>query len=821
MADKLNKALLFVVLAGLFGGCAAGSLLAYKISPDYPDDAKTTSAKLNGLAAPATITWDDWGVAHVEAQSFVDLARAAGYAQGRDRFFQMDLLRRLAKGRVSELVGEQPLMAETTVDYDRVMRGWLIEQRCAEAVAKMAPQQREVLEAFASGVNQALQQYGPLEYRLLRAEPEPWRAEDSLAIGLLNVWSISHNWSQEADRLILAANLGLERAEQIYPNEPVATGRTVATDAKGTLPPAVAPELLAAFPLRSAPLASLSRAHVGVDPLAMLGASNEWVVDGQHTKSGKPMLANDPHLTHLLPSTFFPMHVRIPALGLDAIGVTTPGLPLVILGHNQKVAWGMTSSVADAIDLVLEKRADDGSVVDERGPCPLTERDEVIGVRGQASRPVKLRSSCHGPIFNDIYPGLLPDDTLVSIRWRTPGMETVLDKLLALDLSKSAAETGKIGGTLPNMYQVLTAADVDGHIGAWSTGQIPLRPNHRGTFPVPGWLAKYDYAGWAQGEQLAYSYDPPGGILANGNNLMIEPGVPGFVTEGVDAAQGYRHDRIVELLEATPRHDETSFRAIQADVQSPRAKLFRQPMVDDLKGGHFEGLAQRALAELEAWNGQATPDEVGPTLFFATYREAMELALADELSPRGVRFFLAQRYSTNAMDQWLGSPEHVVWDDTRTPQKETRADVLRVAFARAVEDLRKTLGDDPKTWKWGRVHVMRPMHPFGSKSALDSLVNLEPTPAAGELDSVWKSHFDLGSEKTPFKAVAGPVYRLVADLADLDHAHWVIDTGTSGWPKSPHYGDQYEAWRKGELVPMRYQMAEVKAHPHGELTLTP
>lgn len=810
-----------VMCSVVLQGCAATSLLAYKISPDYPDDRATDVLKLEGLTQSVTVTYDDWGVAHIEAQNLTDLARAAGFVQGRDRFFQMDLLRRLAKGRVSELVGEQPLMAETTVDYDRVMRGWQIEQRCAQTVSKMTPQQKELFEAFAAGANQALAKWTPLEYRLLRVEPEPWRPEDSLSIGLLNVWSISHNWSQEADRLILAASVGVERAELIYPPEAMPGGRTVATDGKGELPPSVVAELQGMFPIQGAKLASLGPNHLGVDPLQMLGASNEWVVSGEHTKSGKPMIANDPHLTHLLPSTFYPMHVKVASKGLDAIGVTMPGLPLVILGHNQKVAWAMTSSVADAIDLVLEKQDGANAVVDERGACPVTERDEVIKVHGAPDHPVKLRTSCHGPVFNDIYPGLLPESTLVSIRWKTRGIETVLDVLLDLDTSKTAADAGKLAGRLPNMYQVLAAADVDGHIGVWSSGQIPKRPNHRGTFPVPGWLAKYDLDDWVEGEQLAYSYDPPSGMLANGNNLVREPGVAGFVTEQVDSGPSYRHDRIIELLKATEKHDLASFKSIQADTQSPRSKLFRDAMVADLKGGKFDGVAQAALEQLEKWNGDATVDAVGPTLFFATYRQAVEAALADELSERGVRFFLAQRYSINAMDQWMGEATHAVWDDTRTPAKETRAEVLRAAFVKAVDGLKTQLGDDPKTWAWGRVHVMRPMHPFGSKSALDSLVNLEPTPAAGELDSVWKSHFDMGSEKTPFKPVAGPVYRLVADLGDLDHAEWVIDTGTSGWPKSPHYGDQYEQWRKGELVPMRYQMSEVRAHPHGLLTLSP
>ncbi len=616
---RLDPRLFGVLPLILLCSCAAGSLLAYKMSPDYPDDAANDTQPLTGLKAPAKITYDDWGVAHVEAASFEDLSRAAGYAQGRDRFFQLDLLRRLARGRVSELVGDQPLLSETTVDYDRTMRGWLIEQRCAEAVKKLTPEQRAILEAFASGVNQALAKWKPLEYRLLRVEPEAWTIEDSLAIGLLNVWSLSHNWSQEASRLVLAGSVGVDRAELIYPSDPVSGGRTIVSDGVPSLPPSVVPELAGMFPWKKTTTASRDTLHVGVDPLAMMGASNEWVVDGKHTKSGKPMLANDPHLSHLLPGMLYPMHVRVDAIGLDAIGVTMPGMPLVVLGHNQKVAWGMTSSVADAIDLVLEKPTA-GGVVDERGPCPVTERTEVLKVRDGSElkeRPVRLRQTCHGPVLNDIYPELLPDTApLVSIRWNTEGLESTVDGLLALDLAGSTAEAGRAATSLPKLYQVFAAADVEGHIGLWSTGQVPRRPNHRGTFPVPGWVAKYDYNEWASGEQLPFSVDPAGGVLANGNNLVREPGVKGFDTLNVDAAQSFRHDRIVELIAQNPAHDSESMQKIQTDTASPRASKFRAAMVDDLSGAQLTGQPAAALDVLKAWDGSATIDSAGPSIFF-------------------------------------------------------------------------------------------------------------------------------------------------------------------------------------------------------------
>ncbi|MEW6432838.1 MAG: penicillin acylase family protein [Myxococcota bacterium] len=824
-----RKLLLLSLVALLAPGCAAFRLLGYKLSPDYPDDAAVETLRLPGLSAPVTVLFDAQGVPHVEAKTLEDLARASGFVQGRARYFQMDMMRRLARGRVSEIVGEQPLVSSTTVEYDKTMRGWEIERRATGSFDQLAPKDRALITAFAEGVNAAVATWTPLEYRLLGVEPEPWQPQDSLAVGLLNIWSITHNYQQEAVRLLLAMSVGVERMQAIYPSEPLGGGRTVTTSAPAQpLPPAVVEELDGLFPMKLAPAPAdpVALARATVDVLTLGGASNAWVVSGARSASGKPLLANDPHLSHFLPGLFVQLHLKAP--GLDVIGVTVPGLPWVVAGHNERVAWGVTSTMTDVVDLVLEKEdpARPGFVLHEGGDCGLTTREEVVRVRdGGDFREVKvpLRSTCNGPLYNDLHPELFPPGSpLVAIRWKVEKAEQSLAVLLELDQVKSAAELGPIVAKLPSTWNTWTVGDVDGHIASFVSGAVPVRPHHRGTFPVPGWLAKYDWAEFASGEVMPHAVDPADGVLAHGNNLMAEPGSPDFQRIQVDSAPAYRLDRIVALAKGTPKHDRASFQRMQADTYSLRAQTVVPRMLEALgDGAALSPRAQQALALLRGWDFDAKADRPEAAIFFTAYKRAVTAAIEDELPAPAVKFFLAQRYSTNTSDAWFNDAAHVVWDDRRTPSVETRDGVVRAAFEAAVGELFDALGGEPSDWRWGALHWHRPMHAFGARSALDGTVNLERMGAGGELDSIWKTHFDLGNDKAPFKVVAGPVWRTVIDLGDPSHAWWVVDTGASGWPQAPHYGDQYEAWKEGELLPMLSDLAEVKQGVHGELTLTP
>ncbi|MEW5740907.1 MAG: penicillin acylase family protein [Myxococcota bacterium] len=825
----MKKCSLLVAALLVLPACAATRLLGYKIAPDYPDDTAKETLQLPGLSAPVTVVLDAQGVSHLEAKTLGDLARASGFMQGRARFFQMDMMRRLARGRVSEVVGEQPLVSSTTAEYDKVMRGWQIEWRATHSFADLSAEDRALVTAFAEGVNAAVGKWKPLEYRLLGIEPEPWRPEDSLAVGLLNIWSITHNYQQEAVRLLLAMSVGVDRMNAIYPSEPLPGGRTVTTTASlAELPPAVATELDGLFPMKLAHsrLDDAALARATVDVLALGGASNSWVVSGERTRSGKPMVANDPHLSHFLPGLFLQQHLKGP--GLDVIGVTVPGLPWVVAGHNQRVAWGVTSTMTDVVDLVLEKvdPARPGFVLHEGGDCALTSREEVVRVReGDDFREVKftLRSTCNGPLYNDLHPELFPPGSpLVAIRWKVEAAEQSLPVLLELNRVESAEQVGKIVSKLPSTWNTWTVGDVDGHIASFVSGAVPVRPHHRGTFPVPGWVGKYEWTEWARGDVMPHSVDPPDGVLAHGNNLMADPRSADFQRIQVDSAPPYRQERIVSLAKATEKHDAASFSRMLVDTYSLRAVSVAPRVLEAL--GDVSTLSPRAreaASLLKHWTFDAKADRPEAAIFFSTYRRAVIAALEDELPAPAVKFFLAQRYSTNTSDAWFADAQHVVWDDLRTPQKETRDAVVRAALEAAVSELHDAQGGEPSSWRWGALHWHRPMHAFGSRSVLDGTVNLERMEAGGELDSIWKSHFDLGNEKAPFKVVAGPVWRAVMDLGDLSHSQWVVDTGASGWPKSPHYGDQYEAWRNGELVPMLSDLDEVRRGPHGEVTLVP
>lgn len=828
MPMKTRSLSLLISAVALLQGCAATSLLGYKISPDYPDDSAKETLKLEGLSAPVTVVFDAQGVPHLEAQNEKDLARAVGFVQGRARFFQMDMMRRLARGRVSEIVGEQPLVSSTTAEFDKTMRGWQIEQRATKSVGNLPPEQKEIADAFSAGVNAAIAKWKPLEYRLLGLEPEPWQTTDSLAVGLLNVWSITHNYQQEAVRLLLAMSLGVERMEAIYPAEPVRGGRTIAS--KGALQPLpanVAAELDGMFPMKVAAADSSPEAlaRATVDVLAYGGASNAWAVSGARTASGKPMIANDPHLSHFLPGMLLQLHLKAP--GLDVIGVTVPGIPWVLAGHNQHVVWSMTSTMTDVVDLVLEKEdpARPGFVLHEGGDCALTTREEIIRVRDGADfteKKMLMRSTCNGPLFNDLHPELFPPGSpLVAIRWKADDVEQSFAVLLEIDRAKSVEDVGNTVAKLPSTWNTWTVADDAGHIGSFVSGGVPSRPNHRGTFPVPGWSSKYEWTEWSRGMQMPHVVDPEDGVVAHANNLMTDPGNPEFSRIQVDSAPPFRIDRITALAKATPKHDLASFKKMLNDSHSLRGELVVPLMLAAIQRGALTPRAQAALALLEKWDFEANADRPEAAIFFTTYKHAVKTALEDELAPAAVKFFLAQRYSTNTSDLWFEKADHVVWDDRRTPGVETRDAVVTAAFERAVAELADALGGEPASWKWGELHWHRPVHAFGGRSILDGTVNLEKMGASGELDSIWKTHFDLGSDKSPFKVVAGPVWRMVVDLADLAHAQWVTDTGASGWPLSPHYGDQYQEWKKGELVPMLTSLPEIRAGSHGELSLTP
>ena len=706
-------------------------------------------------------------------------------------------------------------MLGSTVDLDLAMRAWGFEDDSRREAEALEGEMAEQMQAYVAGVNAALAQYPPVEYGILGIEPEPWTVADSFSVGYMIAWGITHNWRQELSRFILAWEGGWERAEAIYPSTawpgPPALKRS---DPERPLFAAVAPELKAMLQAKkpgSGPTALMPERSSRPLLADFTGASNGWVLSGERSVSNKPLVASDPHLPHMLPSIVYQQHLLCG--DLDVIGATVPGLPYVLMGHNRHVAWAMTSAVADVIDLYVERMSpgQPARVDGPDGPEALEIRRLVIRVRDgdeMEERVFNLRQTPRGPVLNDMMPGILPADApMLSIQSGSLGAGQSIRALQRANRAKSVVELQQHMMAMPSPINTVLAGDVHGQIALFATGTVPIRRGHRGTFPAPAWDGLYQWGGFVAPEAMPYSFDTAEGYYAHGNTLMWDPKRSPYVFQ-VDSAPSYRRDRIVDLIKALPKHDHHSTAKMQLDVKVHRAMRLLPGMLKDLEGGKTRDMRERrALKLLKDWDYEASADSAAAAIFFATYREIMRAAMLDEASGKGLAYLMSQRYFPNAVDLWFDQVDHPVWDHRLTPEVETRPQVLRVAFRRALRWLAERLGDDPQKWRWGELHRLEPRHLFGGKIGA---FNLEGFEAGGGLDSVWKSHFDMGHPERPFKANYGPVYRMVVDLADPAHAWWVVDTGVSGWPQAPHYVDQAGAWRQGRLLPMQQNIDEIK-----------
>jgi penicillin amidase len=822
MRRTLALSLWLVALALFTGGCPTWSYITYRIAPNYPRD-KTTTLDLPGLSAPVRVYLDDFGVPHVEAEDEADLMRAVGFLHARARFFEMDIIRRYARGRLSELVGEQEAALGSTVALDRAMRGWGLEEAAEAETAGLDEASRTLLTAYAEGVNSALGCFEPIEYRLLQVRPQPWTIADSFAVGSMVGWGITHNWEQELCRLLLALQVGCKRAEQILPPEPWPGATSLpAQGAPHALPPSVVPEVEAMFGER--PYAGM-QAQVTAAPISRIvprfgDGSNGWAVGGERTRSGMPLVAGDPHLPHMVPSLVFQQHLHCP--GLEVIGMTVPGIPYVMFGHNRRVAWTITAAMADVVDLYLEREDPEhvGQVLGPGGPEPMTSEAVTVRIREGAAlrdRPLQIRRTPRGPLLNDMYPDLLGAGApLVSVHWQARGAGKTL---LGLRRANSAENVHELRAAMMDIVIpicAVSAADTNGAIALFATGSVPVRTHHRGTFPVPAWVEKYRWTEWARPEDVPHGTANGRAFFINTNNLMVDP-TRSAVLFQIDSAPSYRRDRIAEMIEATDKHTFESMAQIQGDVLLLQARRLVPALLEDLRGlPNRTALEERALEILRRWDYRAGADSAACAIFFATYREAIIGALRDEVEENTLTFLLSFRYFTNGIDIWFGDPQYPVWDDRATAERETRTDIVRSAFSRGVQWLRRELGgDDPASWRWGQLHRLEQAHTLGSKVGS---FNLPVWEAPGASDSVWKAQFEMGQDQ-PFRSLYGPVLRMIVDLADIDHARWVVDTGSSGWPHSPHYGDQSELWRRVAFAPMISDWDQIRKDAAGVLTL--
>ena len=738
----------------------------------------TTQGELavRGIRQPVYVLRDRFGIPHLRAASAPDVLFALGLVHAQDRLFQMELLRRAAGGRLAELFGTK------LIDQDRLLRLLDLPAAARKAQQELPPRERQELDAYVAGVNawreQAAGRWG-VEFQMLAIEPQPWTAIDSLSISLMEAWVLSTNVREEGLALYLGARWPAERIALLSPAYPGA-----APAEPQPLPAIVAGAARLLRP-KVQPLPGLS----GAVRLGNLAASNNWVVAGRRSESGKPLLANDPHLPLSFPALWYLADLR--GRDLQAAGVTLPGAPYVIIGHTSTLAWGFTNLMADNTDLVILPR------------WPQRTRRERIRVRGGEDVLMEVGLSEEGPV-------LPPEETggvSVAIAWsahRWPGM---IGGFSALNRARDLTEARAALTQLDAIAQNVVLADASGAIGYQATGALPRRQSEPGPFPRRQEDLARAWDGRLAPEELPAGGEPPEGFIATANQRTA-----GFALEPTRSwAAPYRYQRIRELLAQDRRFDLAALGKIQLDVESLQWRAFK-PVISDL--AEPEGLALDLHHQLLSWDGRLATGSRGALAFELLRLALMEELLYDDLGPFYADYLEASKYFYQVLDAAMADPQHPLWDDSSTPKRERRGTIVLRALEHATLDLMSFPGGRP----YGAVHTLILRHPFGAAAWLRWLFDGPTLPAGGDINTVNNGAFP---DLTPFGQSDGPSMRFLADLADLEHARFAYPGGQSGHLLSRHRADLVDRWASGELVPLTTRDQEIRAELEAELLLTP
>lgn len=751
--------------------------------------------KLSGLDGLVEVIRDANGVPHIFADRVNDAYFGLGFTHAQDRLWQMEMTRRVGAGRLSEIFGSR------TLKIDRFIRTLGLYRAAQAQLTLMKKDERALLDAYAAGVNAFLHNHtGALspEFAVLGHEPERWRPADSLVWARIMAVRLSGNWRSELLRLRLSETLSPAQIDQLWPpdNDKV-------------------PVTLSALP--GTTVAMLDRlAKALPDELAPVDASNAWVISGARTETGKPILANDPHLGFGAPVLWYLARIETPTLSLT--GATVPGVPLHPLGHNGKIAWGMTTTGADVEDLYIEALDPDNpqQYLTPDGAKPFTSRTEKIYVANDDPVPLTVRETRHGPVVSDVLEEADLSETAPKSVIALASPTTRIDDetaraLYLLNRAGSWREFLDAAKLFHAPVQNLFYADTAGDIGLVTPGRVPTRAGHDGTRPVPGDEAQFDWGGFIPFDELPKRHNPPDGMIINANNRLVGPDYPHSITRHWQSA--YRAARIAEVLDGKTPHSVAESAALQMDTVSTAARRL-VPLL--LSAPAQSEQAKEAIARLRAWNFQMQRDRAEP-LIYATWLRALERAIVqdelgdptDDYARSRTRFVIA------------ALTKHQTWcDNVKTPEFETCETQVAAALETALARIAETQGLDIETWRWGAAHKARFQHRvFTQIPGLRSLTDLVVETDGGD-HTVNRGQTRQGGP-SPYSHVHGSGYRAVYDLGDLDRSRYIIATGQSGNPFSRHYRDLLERWRSGGFITIAGNRDAVQQRAAGILTLSP
>lgn len=862
----------FLVLAGVvIIAVAAAFFVTWTIQRSFPQTAGTVT--LDGLSTEVTVQRDDRGVPTITADSTDDLFFAEGFVHAQDRFFEMDFRRHVTSGRVAEMFGE----SQAGTDAFLRTLGW---RKVAEAeVAAMDETTLSYYEAYADGVNAYLSSRSgaelSLEYAVIGMQnpdyaPEPWEPADSVAWLKAMAWDLRTNLEDETERALLAAELEAAATddadaaddtsallEKLYPEYPFDENPVIVP--KISTVPALGTDAEAAFSTLPVPGGDIQQAATTVDwtetssvveaASILVGdvgegiGSNSWVVSGALTESGMPLLANDPHLGASLPSVWYQVQLKCSTVNeacpFDVGGFSFSGLPGIVIGHNQSVAWGFTNLTTDVTDLYVERVEGDqywrdGELV------PLEESTETITVAGGDDIELTIRSTAHGPIISgltDDFTALAGDpaagiaaggastttpgeddadaEYAVSLRWTALDPGTAATAIFALSTAQDFDDFRYAASLFDVPAQNLIYADTEGNIGYQTPGRLPIRGAGDGRLPQPGWDSRYDWTGFIPFEELPVSYNPSSGYIVTANNAIVADDYEYFLTKDWD--YGYRAARIAHLIErraAVAPLTAEDMREIQMDGEMWIGKRLATALGDV----EVSGAGPNAAVDLlRSWDAQNAAASAGAAYANVLWSNLVQNVFANRDQPLPITH---QGRLFTVVSAMLDDPSDPLWINEKLGV-DGMDEMLALSAEDAYDELAGLQGDAVDRWNWGSLHAITlTSDTLGSSgiAPIEALFNRGPYPVGGGASVVDATGWELGEG---YATTTVPSMRMVIDLSDFDDSTWIHLTGASGHAYHEHYIDQTEAWATGAQKPWAFSEKAVDAATVDTLVLTP
>jgi len=756
------------------------SFLFYQVRKSFP--VEEGSLTLDGLSDPVEVFRDDFGVPHLVARNDHDLHMALGFVHAQDRLWQMDIARRAGQGRLAEILGPEALQ------FDRMFRTLGLERLSEDIIASLGSESREHLQWYAEGVNAYLELHQgkyPLEFDLLGYDPDPWLPSHSVLLSRLLAWQLNLSWWTDLTLGEIAERVGLQQALDVFPSYPSEIAPTVAYASwqRAVLLGTGYRETAQAY------CAAFGRA-------TFLGGSNAWVVAPSRSVTGGALLANDTHLPLFLPSMWYELQLRTEDRMVR--GMSLPGMPGVVAGRNDSIAWGVTNLMADEADFYVERLDTSGQLYEFEGEwVPLEVRTEEINVRGDTSVPVTVRATRHGPVISDVGPVLRKSryPYAVSVRWVGFDMDDQFAAFREINQARNWEDfsNGVRQFTVP--AQNFVYCDVRGNIGYRSGARIPLRGRQSSLLPLPGWEAAADWKGYVPFEEQPFLYNPPQGYIASANNKIVDDSYPYHISDLWEPPS-----RILRLREILGKEGEmfsvADCERLQNDTFSFHAVEIVPFLFHVLRDTTLNLPEADQVAEyLRNWNFHFARDDIATTIFQQFFVRLLENIYRDEMGDSLYHDYLVLANVPIRVTTRLLTEGSSAWfDDVKTETVETRDDILSKSLRESVIALQERLGRQMKTWRWGETHTVTLQHPLGLVKPLDAIFNLGPFPFPGGATALISGEFRYND---PFAVIIGPSYRQIFDMSAARSTRAILPSGQCGQVYHRHYDDQTGLWLMG------------------------